>query len=98
MHDKLYEVSVSDGSTLTPDLLKQYAKDLGLDSEKFNSELDSSKYSGDVKEDVTEGNKLKVSGTPTFFVNGKRVWEANSTLDIVSTQLILDTEDALKAN
>ncbi len=98
MHDKLYEVSVSDGSTLTPDLLKQYAKDLGLDSEKFNSELDSSKYSGDVKEDVTEGNKLKVSGTPTFFVNGKRVGEANSTLDIVSTQLILDTEDALKAN
>lgn len=98
MHDKLYEVSVSDGSTLTPDLLKQYAKDLGLDSEKFNSELDSSKYSGDVKEDVTEGNKLGVSGTPTFFVNGKRVGEANSTLDIISTQLILDTEEALKAN
>ena len=97
-HDKLYEVSASDGSTLTPDLLKQYAKDLGLNTEKFNSELDSSKYSGDVKEDVTEGNKLEVSGTPSFFVNGKRVGGPNDTLDVVSQQLILDTEAALKAN
>ncbi len=97
-HDKLYEVSAADGSTLTTDLLKQYAKDLGLDSEKFNSELDTGKYSGDVKEDVTEGNKLGVSGTPSFFVNGKRVGEANSTLDIVSQQLLLETEAALSAN
>lgn len=97
-HDKLYEVSASDGSTLTPDLLKQYAKDLGLDSDKFNSELDSSKYSGDVKEDVTEGDKLQVSGTPTFFVNGKRVGGANDTLDVVSQQLTIDTDLALSAN
>jgi protein-disulfide isomerase len=97
-HDKLYEVSVADGSTLTTDLLKQYAKDLGLNTEKFNSELDSSKYSGDVKEDVTEGNKLEVSSTPSFFVNGKRVGGPNDTLDVVSQQLILDTEAALNAN
>jgi len=97
-HDKLYEVSVADGSTLTTDQLKQYAKDLGLDSEKFNSELDSGKYSADVKEDLTEGDKLKVSGTPTFFVNGKRVGEGKDTLDIVGQKLVTDTEEALKTN
>lgn len=49
--------------------LKQYAKDLGLDSAKFDQCLDSGKYASEVQKDFQDGQSYGVSGTPTFFVN-----------------------------
>jgi len=63
-HDKLYENQNSLGNTS----LKQYAADLGLDITKFNSCFDSSKYSGIVNQDESDGTTLGVTGTPTFFI------------------------------
>ena len=68
-HDKLFEnqqyLGVSD--------LKQYAKELGLDTAKFNQCLDSGKYAGEVQKDLQDGQSYGVSGTPTIFINGKAV-------------------------
>lgn len=66
MHDKLFE----DQTALSVDNLKQYAKDIGLDSAKFNSCLDSGKMSTEVQKDLADGQSYGVSGTPTFFING----------------------------
>lgn len=48
-----------------------YAKELGLDINKFKACLDSDKYRDEVRKDYEDGIRYGVRGTPTFFVNGK---------------------------
>jgi len=60
-------------SALDVNKLKQYATDLGLDRARFDAALDSRKFAEKVERDVIDGQKLGVNGTPTFYINGKRV-------------------------
>lgn len=64
-HDKLF----ANRMMFTDTELKNYANDLGLDMIKFVDCLDSGKYSKEVEDDRKAGEKLGVTGTPTFFVN-----------------------------
>ncbi len=50
--------------------LKKFAGDLKLNQNAFNACIDSDKYASVVQADVAEGTKLKIPGTPSFFVNG----------------------------
>lgn len=54
------------------DLIK-YAADLGLNTDTFTQCLDSDDPANRVKDDVAEAAKLKLPGTPTFFINGRQV-------------------------
>lgn len=58
------------GPKIAVDDLKKYAKDLGLDTNKFNSCLDGGKYEEKVNNDLSSGEDAGVSGTPGFFLNG----------------------------
>jgi protein-disulfide isomerase len=69
MHDKLFE----NQNAISISSLKGYAADLGLDTSKFNSCLDSGKYASRVQKDASDGSAAGVSGTPSFFINGKSV-------------------------
>ena len=53
--------------------LKEYATQLGLDRAKFDQALDTGKFHDKVARDIREGEKLGISGTPTIFINGKRL-------------------------
>ncbi len=66
-HDKLYKISPD----LEPQNLTKAAKDIGLDVEKFSKDLVSDAARQRVLEDMADGNKVQVGGTPTFFINGK---------------------------
>ena len=68
-HDTLFE----NQSALDAASLKKYASDLGMDSAKFNSCFDSSKYLSEVQAEFNEGVSLGVNGTPTFFINGQKI-------------------------
>lgn len=68
-HDKLFE----NQRALEVANLKQYAADLGLDTIKFNSCLDSDDKASIVNNDLQEGRQRGVSGTPTFFINGQKL-------------------------
>jgi protein-disulfide isomerase len=57
---------------LTINDLKAYASSLGLDTAKFNACLDSGKYKAEVDKDTADGKSYGVTGTPTFFINGKK--------------------------
>lgn len=57
-------------AVITKENIKQWAKDLGLNTNNFNSCLDSEKYKSRVDEDTQFGQKAGVNGTPTFFING----------------------------
>jgi protein-disulfide isomerase len=53
--------------------LKGYAKEIGLDVERFEKDYKSDEVDKRVQEDMAEAKKAQVTGTPTLFLNGKRV-------------------------
>jgi protein-disulfide isomerase len=53
--------------------LKDYAKQAGLDTAKFDQCLDSGEKAEQVKKEQAMGEKLGVQSTPTFFVNGLEI-------------------------
>jgi protein-disulfide isomerase len=50
--------------------LKKYARDAGLDAKRFDHDLDSGRFAGDVASDKRRGTRAGVRGTPMFFING----------------------------
>ena len=72
-HDILFTKGKADGAGLDVESLKSYAGETGLDVTEFNSCLDKSKTADIVEIDTKEGQKAGVTGTPTFFINGKRL-------------------------
>ncbi len=67
MHDRMYE---SRGA-LSRDDLAGYARELGLDTDRFAAELDSGEHAARVQRDVDSGMASGVTGTPAFFVGGR---------------------------
>jgi protein-disulfide isomerase len=66
MHEKLF----ANQQALQPVALKGYAKDLKLDQSKFDQCLDSGDKAKVVDANRKAGEKVGVTGTPAFFVNG----------------------------
>lgn len=55
------------------DNLKQFAAELGLNQQTFNTALDQRTYQAAVLKQKSDGEALGVNATPTFFVDGKKV-------------------------
>ncbi|WP_248961526.1 Na+/H+ antiporter NhaA [Sphaerisporangium perillae] len=68
MHDLLL---THQGELLLPDLLR-YAGQIGLDVHRFRRDLEGRAGAARIAEDVDSADVSGVSGTPTFFVNGRR--------------------------
>jgi protein-disulfide isomerase len=68
-HDTLY----AKAPKFAADDLKAYAKDMSLDTAKFDQCLTSGKYKALVQKDLSEGAQLGITGTPTFFINGREI-------------------------
>ncbi len=69
MHDKIFE-NMDD---LSVPALKQYAKDLGLNSAEFDTCLDSGQMAEEVQKDLADGKIAGITGTPGFFINGQLI-------------------------
>ncbi len=72
MHDLL----LTHQDALRPGDLVRYAGELGLDVERFEEALRSHAGASRVADDVDGADLSAVSGTPTFFVNGRRHYGA----------------------
>lgn len=97
MHDVLYDATNWQTWTSSADptpLFKQYAKQLGLDIAKFEADFGSKKVNDRINADLAEGRRLKVSGTPSFFLDGKKVEIGN---DITAFEKVIDEAIAKKA-
>ncbi len=68
MHDLLLDHQ----GDLTPSDLDAYAEQLELDIERYQEELRQHHHAPRVEEDVDSADISGVTGTPTFFVNGRR--------------------------
>lgn len=69
--------------------LKSQARSLGLDTNKFNSCLDSGEKATLVAADMAEGTAAGVNGTPASFINGRLISGAAPYADF---QKIIDEE------
>ena len=67
------QVLLQNQSALSVEKLKTYATQLGLDRARFDAALDSRKFAEMVQTDVDDGIKLGLKGTPSLFINGRRV-------------------------
>jgi Na+/H+ antiporter NhaA len=68
----MYDRLLSHQGELSPRDLVRHAGELGLDVERFRDELRRREYASRVGEDVASADESGVSGTPTFFINGRR--------------------------
>jgi len=66
LHDRMF----TNQQKLAVDDLKGYAKEVGLDSARFDKCLDGSEKRALVESDEKAGQEVGVTGTPAFFVNG----------------------------
>ena len=69
MHDALF----AQQDKLDRAGLEAAAQKIGLDMAKFKADLDSGQWKAKVQADIDAANNLGGLGTPTFFVNGKKV-------------------------
>lgn len=67
-HDEIFKRTTSNGTGLALDQLPKVASDIGIDGTKLQGCLDSEKYKAQVDQDIAEGTKAGVNGTPSFFV------------------------------
>ena len=68
---KYHDVLFANAPQASPQQLKAYAEQVGLDVQTFDRCLTSGKHAAAVQRDLDEGIRLGVSGTPAFFVNGR---------------------------
>jgi len=64
-------------SALQSDDLKSYASQLGLDRQRFDASLTNPLLNDRVQRDITDGNRLAITSTPSFFINGRLVEDAS---------------------
>jgi Na+/H+ antiporter NhaA len=69
---EFYDALLAHQEALTPAELRHHAEELGLDVERFWNELRHHEYAPRVAKDVASADASGVSGTPTFFINGRR--------------------------
>lgn len=72
------------------EIFSGYAKDLGLDLDKFKKDVEGNKFSDKIQRDINDGNTLGINATPTFFLNGEKLVGVPSYDDLKSrTDLLL---------
>jgi Na+/H+ antiporter NhaA len=79
-----------------PDLLA-YAEELGLDVPRFTKQLYSHTHAGRVGQDVESADISGVSGTPTFFVNGRRHYGAYDEATLTSAIALARDRDRIRS-
>lgn len=74
MHDMLFQRQGEWAELDDPnEKLVEYARELGMDEEKFRSDMENEGLRQFVLVDSTEAVKYRIQATPTFFVDGERV-------------------------
>lgn len=61
------------GSSFDDAAIEQFAADAGLDMQQFDNDHESTSVKEKVQADIVQGHELGVRGTPSGFLNGRRV-------------------------
>jgi protein-disulfide isomerase len=67
-HDELFSAE-----KLSNELITNTAVKLGLDMARFNSDMNSTEVKQQIAKDLADAEQAGVTGTPTIFINGKKL-------------------------
>ncbi|NND92062.1 MAG: thioredoxin domain-containing protein [Granulosicoccus sp.] len=93
--DLLYERTSSNGNGLSPDALVPLAQEIGLDEKAFETCLESGRMSARVQEDVVEGRKIGISGTPGNIIINNETGDAVPAAGALPTETLQKIVDSL---
>ncbi len=85
MHDRLFA-----SPQLDPETLEKYAREIGLDVERWKRDQSDPKVEAIIQRDMGLATNVNVNGTPAFFVNGRRLPGGAAPLDAFSS--LIDEE------
>lgn len=86
---EMYELLFKNFRRLSAENILMYAKEIGLDMDKFKAAMASNKYKAIIDKDLKDGETAGVYGTPSFYVNGKQY---NGEVTLATLKPILDAE------
>jgi protein-disulfide isomerase len=86
---EMYEVLFKNFRQLSRNNILAMAKEIGLDVDKFKTDLDSGKYKAVIEKDIADGEAANVYGTPAFYINGKQY---NGEVTLAALKPILAAE------
>ncbi|MDZ7641368.1 MAG: thioredoxin domain-containing protein [Desulfurivibrio sp.] len=66
MHDRIFAAQ----RELSPQKLRAIARDIGLDMERFEQDINSRELAQRLEQDIAAGKEAGVRGTPALFING----------------------------
>lgn len=82
-HDAIFATETLDDGTI-----EKIAKSLNLDMDKFKADMESAATKAKVQQDIIEAKNAGVTGTPTVFINGRRVKQRSPE----AFQVMIDAE------
>jgi protein-disulfide isomerase len=88
-HDTLYVNQRGENEgTFSRENLKRFAEALDLETEAFDSCLDSDKYASKVRDETDVAQQMGVNSVPTILVNGRAVaWDLETMRDAIQEAL-----------
>ena len=82
---EMHKVLFQNSRALGADQLKEYAKQVGLDVPKWEADMNSQAITDQINAEMREATSAEVRGTPSIFVNGKRL--QNRSMDGFKTMI-----------
>jgi protein-disulfide isomerase len=86
---EMYDLLFKNFQRLSRENVMLWAKQLGLDVDKFKADIDSRKFKPVVDKDLADGEAAGVYGTPAFYINGKQY---NGEVSLAALKPILAAE------
>jgi protein-disulfide isomerase len=84
-HDKLF----LEYNKLSDQKIKDIAKSLGLNMADFEKQMKNPEVLTQIEKDIIDGRRANITGTPTVFVNGRRLrdWSQNGFQMLINKEL-----------
>lgn len=86
---EMYQILFKNSRHLSPENIAMWAKEIGLDMNKFEADIASGKYKATIEKDIKDGDAAGVYGTPAFYINGKQY---NGEVTLAALKPILQAE------
>ncbi len=70
-YSEMIKILMKNYKNLNDTTIQTYAKEIGLDMEKFERDLKDPSFGKMITDDLRLGRKIKVTSVPSIFINGK---------------------------
>ncbi len=73
--ERMYDLLFRNRNRLSPDIYREFAEQIGLDADRLLSDMRGSEVAQIIQSDIELARRLGVRGTPTMFLDGRRITE-----------------------